>query len=85
MTQHAIFNQLHEGLEGSAKYIYIVFMLPKNIIALTYAKYAHQSKQNIEQATMAILGVSICQTRTAPLCTETSRIRPHYFYKFDKP
>lgn len=28
---------------------------------------------------MAILGVSVCQTKTAPLFTEASIIKPHYF------
>lgn len=54
-------------------------MFPKNIIAPISAKYAHQSKQNIEQAAMAILGVSVCQTKPAPLFTEASIIKPRYF------
>lgn len=59
--------------------IYILFMFPKNIIAPISGKYALQSKQKIEQATMAILGVSVFQTKPAPLFTEASEMKTGYF------
>lgn len=54
-------------------------MFSKNIIAPISGKYPHQSKQNIEQATMAILGVSVIQTKPAPLFTEASVMNTGYF------
>lgn len=61
-------------------YIYIyIFMFPKNIIAPISGKFAHQSKQNIEQAAMAILGVSVFQAKAALLFTEASVMKTGYF------
>lgn len=54
-------------------------MFPKNIIAPISGKFAHQSKQNIEQAAMAILGVSVFQAKAALLFTEASVMKTGYF------
>lgn len=67
------------GLGGLVKYIYMLFMFPKDTIAFISAKYAHQSKQNTEQATMVILGLSVCQTKMAPSFTEPSTFKSCYF------
>lgn len=80
MTPHGIFNRLHKGRWGFGEvHIYILFMFPKDTIALISAKYAHQSKQNTKQATTVILGLSVCQIKMASSVTEVSTFKPCYF------
>lgn len=63
----------------SEVHTHILFMFPKNILAPISAKYAHQSKQNTEQATTAMQGVLVCQTKMALLFTEAFIIKLRYF------
>lgn len=54
-------------------------MCLKNVIAPISAERTHHSKQNIEQATTAIPGITAYQTKPALLTTEAFIIKLRYF------